>query len=487
MRRKSFIIIFLLFLYINVKAQSYSTKVEVVSSGGIESSGGNYSNFGVLGETFTGFSVSGGNYSSSMGFISTGICFAVSIRSHPKNQTVCEGADVNFSVTATGTGLTYQWQKNGENIIDSTNSTLNFVSVSLNDAASYSVIVSGECGDTITSDTAGLIVNALPVISISGNNPVCAGAEEIYNTTTNPDYSYEWAIDGGNITSGENTNEINVAWADSSEGSVYLQGIVDSTGCISDTTVQITINPLPVIQSIFGESTACTNTSLTYGVADIENSFLWQASGGEIGNDTINMVNILWEQAGEQEVRLTETNSFGCAVESIFSVNVADGELLDNPEIKLKFGALLIGTNLLDAFASYQWYNEEGAISGATGQFYELPLPLSGEYYLIATDNNNCKAESNHLVFDGSESYSSILAYPNPVSEELSILFPERDNGSLNILLFNNTGQAVIINSIKNGNYLEKINTADLMEGMYFLIIESKGEVIYSEKIIVQH
>ncbi len=381
----------------------------------------------------------------------------------------------------------YQWSVEGGSISSGQNTSQ--INVKWGDIPPLTISLIETINSTGCSNNADYSVtfNPLPEINIIGDTSVCPNDYKIYNTDYNNDHSYQWIAEGGSIITGQNTNEINVAWADSSEGSVYLQGIVDSTGCISDTTVQITINPLPVIQSIFGESTACTNTSLTYGVADIENSFLWQASGGEIGNDTINMVNILWEQAGEQEVRLTETNSFGCAVESILSVNVADGELLDNPEIKLKFGALLIGTNLLDAFASYQWYNEEGAISGATGQFYELPLPLSGEYYLIATDNNNCKAESNHLVFDGSESYSSILAYPNPVSEELSILFPERDNGSLNIQLFNNTGQAVIINSIKNGNYLEKINTADLMEGMYFLIIESKGEVIYSEKIIVQH
>ena len=49
-----FIIIFLLFLHVDIKAQTYGTLVEVISSGGGESSGGNYSNFGVLGETFTG-------------------------------------------------------------------------------------------------------------------------------------------------------------------------------------------------------------------------------------------------------------------------------------------------------------------------------------------------------------------------------------------------------------------------------------------------
>ena len=50
-------------------SQTYIQPAEVVSSGGGESSGGNYTNFGVIGETFVKYSVIGGNYNTNIGFL----------------------------------------------------------------------------------------------------------------------------------------------------------------------------------------------------------------------------------------------------------------------------------------------------------------------------------------------------------------------------------------------------------------------------------
>ena len=58
-------------ILVEVNAQDYKTSVEVISSGGGESIGGNYSNFGVLGETFVDYSVAGGNYNTSIGFMNS--------------------------------------------------------------------------------------------------------------------------------------------------------------------------------------------------------------------------------------------------------------------------------------------------------------------------------------------------------------------------------------------------------------------------------
>ena len=64
--------VFLIFIYLKVDICNAQINVsEVISSGGIEPSNENYSNFGVLGETFVNNSVSNDYYETSMGFLNS--------------------------------------------------------------------------------------------------------------------------------------------------------------------------------------------------------------------------------------------------------------------------------------------------------------------------------------------------------------------------------------------------------------------------------
>jgi hypothetical protein len=60
---------FLLFIFLNIGAQSITNITEVISAGGGESIGNNYSNFGVIGEVLVDRSVAGGSYNMSIGFL----------------------------------------------------------------------------------------------------------------------------------------------------------------------------------------------------------------------------------------------------------------------------------------------------------------------------------------------------------------------------------------------------------------------------------
>jgi len=78
----------LVFLYTNIKAQNYTTLAEVISAGGGVSSGGNYENFGVIGETFVAHSVTGGNYNTSMGFLNASDIFVKIDEENFNEQTI---------------------------------------------------------------------------------------------------------------------------------------------------------------------------------------------------------------------------------------------------------------------------------------------------------------------------------------------------------------------------------------------------------------
>jgi uncharacterized repeat protein (TIGR03803 family) len=82
----------------------------------------------------------------------------------PASQAVAVGSDVQFSIAVAGARpFTYQWQRNGTNLLDgpnvlgSTNVTLSLRNVSLADAAAYSMVLSNAAGPA-TSTPARLTV-----------------------------------------------------------------------------------------------------------------------------------------------------------------------------------------------------------------------------------------------------------------------------------------------------------------------------------------
>jgi trimeric autotransporter adhesin len=81
------------------------------------------------------------------------------ITTHPTAQTITVGSPVTFTVAATGTSLTYQWQKNSVDISGATNASYTIPVVASGDAAQYRCVVTGICG-VVNSNQATLTVPA---------------------------------------------------------------------------------------------------------------------------------------------------------------------------------------------------------------------------------------------------------------------------------------------------------------------------------------
>lgn len=94
-----------------------------------------------------------------------------SISTQPGNPSICEGANATLSVSATGTGLSYQWQDNSggsmANISGATNATLNQNAVTNGmNGRQYRCVVSGTC-NSVTSNVGTLTVKPLPIVNIN--------------------------------------------------------------------------------------------------------------------------------------------------------------------------------------------------------------------------------------------------------------------------------------------------------------------------------
>ncbi len=93
----------------------------------------------------------------------TAVAVAPRITTQPVSHTVVAGANVTFSVVATGTTpLRYQWRKNGAAISGATGATLALTGVTTAAAGSYTVVVSNAVG-AVTSTAATLTVGPVAV------------------------------------------------------------------------------------------------------------------------------------------------------------------------------------------------------------------------------------------------------------------------------------------------------------------------------------
>jgi hypothetical protein len=84
------------------------------------------------------------------------------ITQQPGAQSVRVGESVTFTVAATSSpAASYQWRRNGVNIVGASEASLTLTNVQLAQAGDYSVVVSNTAGN-VTSATAALIVTATP-------------------------------------------------------------------------------------------------------------------------------------------------------------------------------------------------------------------------------------------------------------------------------------------------------------------------------------
>ena len=120
---------------------------------------------------------------------------APKIISQPVSQTVCEGSNTGFSVTATGAApLTYQWYKapaipltDDGHFGGTVSANLTISSVVAGDIGNYYCIVTDKNGNSRQSNSASLIINPRPSPAISGALTVCPDvADIIYSTPDIP-------------------------------------------------------------------------------------------------------------------------------------------------------------------------------------------------------------------------------------------------------------------------------------------------------------
>ena len=123
--------------------------------------------------------------------------------------------------------------------------------------------------------------------------------------------------------------------------------------------------------------------------------------------------------------------------------------------------------------SSYQWYLNGSPIVGATSNTY---TPTVDGYYSVWVANGNCIASSQPILISvlGLNEFASVFANisvgPNPVKEDLEIVFEKAILSEISYEVQNNLGQTVLVSTLKlNQSNTAKVATQSLASGVYFL------------------
>ena len=173
-----------------------------------------------------------------------------SIASQPQGKSVVAGANVAFSVVASGSPpLAYQWFRNGSIITGAMTATYTISKAQAIDSGDYKVRVSNLAG-SLDSAVATLVVKYAPVISAQPQGQaVVVGGTAILNVTADgfPTPSYQWNFNGHSIAAASHSN-FTIVGVTTNNAGYYNVTVTNAVGRTNSVVVTLTVINPPAAQ-----------------------------------------------------------------------------------------------------------------------------------------------------------------------------------------------------------------------------------------------
>ena len=310
-------------------------------------------------------------------------------------------------------------------------------------------------------------LNQAPDVSCCSNQGVSMGFPECYYVKGGtPPYTYSWMP-----ATGLNATNIPQPWIfGSTLNSTYTLTVTDSGGNVVYDTINVVVNPAPVITYSYAPTHFCAGDTV---VVSFSGGSYYYPNPYSPGNYLSNPLILTPTQ--DTSFHVLGYNNFGCWGMTQVSLNVNP---LPTPIITWS------GNDLITQpyYTSYQWLLNNTPITGANDSFY---FPSSWGYYFVeVSDSNGCVNTSSILNFyplnTTTTTTKSIQVFPNPAHAFFTINFPTND--SYRLMLTDMSGKKVFEKITDGHSVSETISIAHLAEGVYNLKVI--GDQVYNMKII---
>ena len=325
-------------------------------------------------------------------------------------------SSVTLTATASGQGISsYQWYE-GETLISGATSSsyTATISDSIGTAHTYKVVVTGTGGST-TSNTVTYTTHDIPVISAISATPSSGKLVQDVSlsvTATGSNVSYQW-YEGTTELTDKTSATVTVSVNDSSATlHTYKVVVTDVYSQTANQTVTYQSNNVPVISSVSASPTegGLQNTvTLTVNATGSNVTYQWYEGTSALSGKTSAVVSVDVSDSSStlHTYHAVVTDEFGQAVSS----NDVTYQSYTAPTVTVtsdKTNGALVSSVTLTATATseipetYQWYENDSVISGATSSTYTANISdVSGTthtYYVVVT-NTGGSTESNHVTY----------------------------------------------------------------------------------------
>jgi hypothetical protein len=353
-----------------------------------------------------------------------------------------------------GLGASYEWYDSTATLI----STDSFITVG---PGTYWVEASSS-GCPVISDTLRVVANESPSFDFGLDYNIPCNTKTLIDPLVigglgNLFYQYSWS-------NGSDSSAIIV-----SEGT-YILDVDDGTGCNFKDTIIITEDTIPHA-TISGGGSICddgttTNILFTFNGL-LPWSLIYTNGSDSITKDNISTYNYtvptllegLYDIILADDINDCIADTFGSKVEVI--VNPMPIAVINPSEITIYDGEVI--NLIVGEYQIYEWYNSEDDLLSL---YSELSVTDSGSFYVLVTDENNCKDSSENAIVHTvgkTEIYIPNTFTPNGDNHNELFVIHGNNINSFNIKIYNKWGA-------------ELFGSNKVPEGTYFYTVEVIGE-----------
>ncbi|GAA5143981.1 hypothetical protein GCM10023213_33120 [Prosthecobacter algae] len=325
----------------------------------------------------------------------------------PRSITAFSGDKVIFSVQAEGTGLRYQWRRNGLAISKATARTYAIAKVSADDQANYDVFITGTKGTRLSAPALLRVHQPLTITQHPLSGVVHAGltlALKVRAVGEMP-INYQWRRNGEVIEGAINDSLLVQATEPGAPADRYEVVVTNSVATRTSATVEVrTIGYPPEISQSPDSATVDIGGEATFSVALYGDStgltYQWRRNG--VNMPKTNFADLVLKPAKKIDEGVYDcivSNAYGSSLSEPATLLVGErltfsllpGDAAVNPGEPVTFAAT---AGHEGDVVTYQWSLNGKPLAGAIYQTVEIPaaLPADAGLYTVTATRGKEKA-----------------------------------------------------------------------------------------------